>query len=82
MDILDQVAARRPQLVKIYIASRKDEDLRKRYSEKMLLEVAADDIQADIERFVSEKMKKMEFKMSEKVRLQILKTVQEKSQGM
>ena len=85
MDILDQMAADQPQLVKMYIASRKDDDLRKRYSGKELLEVAADDIQDDIERFVTEKMEKMElgeFKMSPKVRLKVLNTVHEKSQGM
>ncbi|KAF0640975.1 hypothetical protein FPSE5266_03283 [Fusarium pseudograminearum] len=85
MDLLDEVIIKFQQTVKVYIASRTDQDLRKRYNEGTHLEVTANDNQADIEKFVLSKMEESEFcrtKLSRKLRDKILSTFQDKSQGM
>ncbi|KAF5011288.1 hypothetical protein FDECE_2588 [Fusarium decemcellulare] len=85
MDLLDEIIEKFEQSVKVYIASRTDQDLRKRYHEGTHLEVTANDNQADIEKFVLDKMEQSEFcrnKLSRKVRSKILRTFQDKSQGM
>jgi hypothetical protein len=85
MNILDDLADNNGCRVKVYIASRTDQDLRSRYQGGTHLEVTANDNQADIEKFVIEKMKQSEFcctKMTPVVREQVLKTFHDKSQGM
>ncbi|KAM0541979.1 hypothetical protein ACHAO7_010177 [Fusarium culmorum] len=85
MDLLDEVIIKFQRTVKVYIASRTDQDLRKRYNEGTHLEVTANDNQADIEKFVLSKMDESEFcrtKLSRKLRDKILSTFQDKSQGM
>ncbi|KAJ4856183.1 ankyrin repeat domain-containing protein [Trichoderma breve] len=85
MNILDDLIDKSGHPVKIYIASRTDQDLRSRYQGGTHLEVTANDNQADIETFVIEKMKQSDFcntKMTSTVREQILTTFHDKSQGM
>ncbi|OAA82015.1 Ankyrin repeat-containing domain protein [Akanthomyces lecanii RCEF 1005] len=85
MDTLDDIVAKATQTVKIYIASRQDQDLRDRYQTRGHLEVTANDNQSDIEKFVLKKMEQSEFcrtKLTKKVRQDVLRTFQEKSQGM
>ncbi|KAF5624688.1 ankyrin repeat-containing protein [Fusarium tjaetaba] len=85
MDLLDEMMAKFEQSIKIYIASRTDQDLRKRYHKGTHLEVTANDNQADIEKFVLNKMDQSEFcrnRLSQKLRNKILRTFQDKSQGM
>ncbi|CAG1994213.1 unnamed protein product [Fusarium graminearum] len=85
MDLLDEFIIKFQRTVKVYIASRTDQDLRKRYNDGTHLEVTANDNQADIEKFVLSKMDQSEFcrtKLSRKLRDKILSTFQEKSQGM
>lgn len=83
MDVLDRLLSKSPRLVKIYIASRRDQDLKDRYQTG--LEVTANDNQADIEKYVLHKMEQSNFcrkKMTSQVRKQVLRTFNEKSQGM
>ncbi|GKU08491.1 hypothetical protein FLAG1_11389 [Fusarium langsethiae] len=85
MDLLDEVIVKFQNSIKVYIASRTDQDLRKRYNGGAHLEVTANDNQADIEKFVLSKMDQSEFcrnRLSRKLRDKILSTFQEKSQGM
>ncbi|KAM0412857.1 hypothetical protein ACHAPD_007905 [Fusarium lateritium] len=85
MDLLDEIIIKFEQSIKVYIASRTDQDLRKRYPEGTHLEVTANDNQADIEKFVLSKLDQSEFcrtKLSQKLRNKILSTFQHKSQGM
>lgn len=85
MNIIDDLVDKSGRLVKIYIASRTDQDLRSRYQGGTHLEVTANDNQADIETFVIEKMKQSDFcnnKMTPRVREQVLTTFHNKSQGM
>ncbi|KAM0510824.1 hypothetical protein ACHAPE_010507, partial [Trichoderma viride] len=85
MNILDDLADKSGRPINIYIASRSDQDLRSRYQGGAHLEVTANDNQADIEKFVIEKMKQSKFcctKMTPTVREQVLKAFQDKSQGM
>lgn len=85
MDVLDDVTARARRPVKIYIASRQDQDLRDRYESRGHLEVTANDNQADIEKFVLDKLEQSAFcqtKMTSKVRQEVLRVFQDKSQGM
>lgn len=85
MDALDLLAENSSHPVKIYVASRQDQDLRDRYENRDHLEVTANDNQADIERFVLSKLEQSPFcrtKMSKHVRKEILRTFYEKSQGM
>ncbi|OAR05768.1 hypothetical protein LLEC1_02434 [Akanthomyces lecanii] len=85
MDTLDDIVAKATQTIKIYIASRQDQDLRDRYQTRGHLEVTANDNQSDIEKFVLKKMEQSEFcrtKLTKKIREDVLRTFQEKSQGM
>lgn len=83
MDVLDAILAKSSHSVKIFIASRKDQDIKDHY--RTGLEVTADDNQADIEKFVIDKMEQSDFcrkKMSAHVRQEVLRTFHDKSQGM
>ncbi|KAF9760747.1 hypothetical protein IL306_004140 [Fusarium sp. DS 682] len=85
MDLLEEMLEKFDQSIKVYIASRKATDLTKRYQKGDHLEVSANDNQADIERFVLDKMNQSEFcrtNLSPKLRDQILRTFHDKSQGM
>lgn len=85
MDTLDDIVTKAMQNVKVYIASRQDQDLRDRYQTRGHLEVTANDNQSDIEKFVLNKMEQSEFcrtKLTKKIRQEVLRTFQEKSQGM
>jgi ankyrin repeat protein len=85
MATLDDLVKRSPQSVKIYIASRTDQDLRERYQSERALEITANDNRNDIETFVIEQMKNSEFcskKMLPEVRKKVLAAFREKSQGM
>jgi Cdc6-like AAA superfamily ATPase len=83
MDVLDTMLARSSRRLKIFIASRKDQDLKDRYLAG--LEVTANDNQADIEKFVLDQMERSDFfkkKLSTHVRQEVLRTFHDKSQGM
>ncbi|KAF5975157.1 ankyrin repeat-containing protein [Fusarium coicis] len=83
MDLLDELMAKFEQSIKIYIASRTDHDLGNHRGTH--LEVTANDNQADIEKFVLNKMGQSEFchnRLSQKLRNKILRTFQDKSQGI
>ncbi|KAG4264834.1 hypothetical protein FPRO03_00118 [Fusarium proliferatum] len=85
MDLLDEMIEKFEQSVKIYIASRTDQDLRNRYHNGTYLEVTANDNQADIEKYILKKMEQSNFcqkRLYPKLRRKILRTFQEKSQGM
>lgn len=85
MDTLDLIVEKSSRPLKIYIASRRDQDLRERYEIRDHLEVTANDNQSDIEKFVLNKLDQSPFcrtKMTDQVRKQILQTFQSKSQGM
>lgn len=85
MDTLDDIVTKATRPVKIYIASRQDQDLRDRYQTRGHLEVTANDNQSDIEKFVLNKMEQSEFcrtKMTSKIRQEVLRTFFDKSQGM
>ncbi|KAF5713143.1 ankyrin repeat-containing protein [Fusarium globosum] len=85
MDLLDEMVEKFEQSVKIYIASRTDQDLRNRYHNGTYLEVTANDNQADIEKYILKKMEQSNFcqkRLYPKLRRKILRTFQEKSQGM
>lgn len=85
MDILDELVKKAPRPVKVYIASRTDQDLRDRYQAGTCLEVTANDNQADIEKYVLHRMEQSEFcrkRMSKKVRQEVLSTFRKKSLGM
>jgi hypothetical protein len=85
MNLLDEVIGKFDKGVKIYITSRTDRDLRQRYHEGLHLEVTANDNQADIGRFVSDRMQQSEFcrtRLSRNLHSDILRTFREKSQGM
>ncbi|KAH8737409.1 hypothetical protein BGZ61DRAFT_15456 [Ilyonectria robusta] len=85
MDTLDLIVEKSSRPLKIYIASRRDQDLRERYEIRDHLEVTANDNQSDIEKFVLNKLDQSPFcrtKMTDQVRKQILQTFHSKSQGM
>ncbi|KAI9162873.1 Vegetative incompatibility protein [Paramyrothecium foliicola] len=85
MDLLDDMIERSPQPLKVYIASRTDQDLRKRYHKTHNLEVTASDNSADIEKYLLNKLEQSEFcrtKLAPKVRNKVLSTFNDKSQGM
>ncbi|KAF7562204.1 hypothetical protein G7046_g1935 [Stylonectria norvegica] len=85
MDVLDLVVSKSSQPVKTYIASRQDQDLRLRYQGGNNLEVTANNNQADIEKYVLKKLQQSSFcrdKMTYQVRQEVLRTFDDKSQGM
>lgn len=85
MDVLDLVVEKTKQPVKIFIASRQDQDLKDRYKSRGYLEITAKDNQDDIEKFLLSKLEQSTFcrtKMSTQAREEILKVFQTKSQGM
>ncbi|RMZ87273.1 hypothetical protein DV736_g5503, partial [Chaetothyriales sp. CBS 134916] len=85
MDTIDLIVANSAQPVKIYLASRQDLDLRERYLTGSHLEVTTNDNQADMEKCVLKQQDQSPFcrtKLTAQVREQILKTFQEKNQGI
>lgn len=85
MNMLDELIRKADHPVKLFIASREDEDLAERYSRGDHLKVSASRNQGDIEKFVLEKMQTSSYcrvRMHESVRRQVFKTFREKSVGM
>ncbi|KAI0477823.1 hypothetical protein GGR56DRAFT_428352 [Xylariaceae sp. FL0804] len=74
-----------PAVVKMFIASRDDDDIKNRYACGNNLEIRATDNQKDIDKYVEEKMRVAEWlqeRMSPEIRREVLSTFREKSQGM
>ncbi|KAH6962404.1 hypothetical protein BKA56DRAFT_560140 [Ilyonectria sp. MPI-CAGE-AT-0026] len=85
MDTLDDLVKTAKHPVKVFIASREDEDLADRYSRTDHLKVDASRNRGDIVKFVLERMQGSRYcrtRMSQSVREQILNTFRAKSDGM
>lgn len=82
--ILDHVLAQALNPVKIFISSRPDGDIKERLRDRANIGINASDNQDDISRFVnSEIIKHRKWKdMPAELQTQIVRTLQEKSQGM
>ncbi|KAK7753946.1 hypothetical protein SLS62_004044 [Diatrype stigma] len=85
LDAIDELVRRNPHSLKLFIASREDDDIKDRYSSSSNLRIAAHNNQEDIERFVVSKIeahKRFSGSLSSGVRGEILSTFARKSQGM
>lgn len=85
LQAFDELVKCNPHSLKIFVASREDEDIRDQYFQESNLRVSAVNNQADIERFVVSRIvsnKRFNGNLSEGVRGEILSTFSKKSQGM
>jgi hypothetical protein len=83
--VIQGILSRSPSHLKVLIASRNDKDLATMFTGPGHLEITSMHNQEDIDMFVSSKMKQSRWcreEMSELVRYKVLRTFQEKSQGM
>ncbi|KAH9889111.1 hypothetical protein F4778DRAFT_753995 [Xylariomycetidae sp. FL2044] len=85
MEALDKVITGSKSVVKVYIASRDDRDIKEMYGERNHLRISATDNQEDIERFVVDKMERSAWcreNMTTELRAEVIGVFRTKSQGM
>ncbi|KAI0528187.1 hypothetical protein F5B22DRAFT_584049 [Xylaria bambusicola] len=74
-----------PGIVRIFIASRDDNDIKDQFGGGEHLKIQAGDNQGDIEKYINNKMQSSRWcreRMSESTRINVLNTFKQKSQGM
>ncbi|KAI0126034.1 hypothetical protein BJ170DRAFT_458596 [Xylariales sp. AK1849] len=85
MEALAYIVTKSSGLVKVFIASRNDDDIKDQYEGGENLNIQASHNQSDIDKYVANKMKQTKWcreRISQEIKSQVLKTFQVKSQGM
>lgn len=83
IEVLDETIKTSTSLIKVFISSRDDSDLKRQYGSGNHLQIDASHNQGDIEKYVLARMEKHKlFKVSKSTEDSILTTIREKSQGM
>ncbi|KAI1388967.1 uncharacterized protein F4822DRAFT_263886 [Hypoxylon trugodes] len=85
IDALDDVVSTSPGLVKVFIASRDDDDIKQKYGGGHNLRIQASDNQADIDKYVAHKIDQTKWcrtGMPPEMRDEVIQTFRRKSQGM
>jgi hypothetical protein len=86
VDILDMLVSQSPNLVKIFISSRPDQDIKHRFEGGSNMEIKATDNRNDIAKFVADKMDNSppywRSQIGPDLRKEICETLVDKSEGM
>lgn len=83
IEVLDETIKTSASLIKVFISSRDDSDLKQQYGSGKNIQIDASHNQGDIEKYVLARMKKHKlFKVSKSTEDSILTTIRQKSQGM